>query len=116
MPLLKLQTTSSLSEAEQEDLLARLSAVVAEGIGKPEQYVMVTIETSTPIRMSGTSGDAAFADVRSIGGLDSTVNAELSRAVCEVLNDVLGIPSNRVYLNFTDVAATNWGWSGRTFG
>jgi phenylpyruvate tautomerase PptA (4-oxalocrotonate tautomerase family) len=116
MPLLKLQTTASLSDAEYEDLLARLSAAVSEGIGKSEQYVMITVNAGVAICMSGESGDAAFADIRSIGGLDPGVNSRLARAICDVLGDVPGIPSSRVYLNFTNVAATDWGWDGRTFG
>ena len=28
----------------------------------------------------------------------------------------LGIAPDRIYLNFTDVEAGNWGWSGSTFG
>jgi hypothetical protein len=33
-----------------------------------------------------------------------------------LLNDSLGIPPDRVYLNFTDVGAGHWGWNGSTFG
>ena len=42
MPLLKLETTVVLSEEKREALLASLFKTVAETIGKPEQYVMVT--------------------------------------------------------------------------
>ena len=115
MPLLKLQTTKTLSDDQCRELLERLSRVVAEGIGKSEQYVMVTIETA-PMLMSGEPGDAAFADIRSIGGLDRAVNGELSQRICDLLNAMLGISPTRIYLNFTSLAATDWGWNGRTFG
>ncbi|MGA2180101.1 MAG: phenylpyruvate tautomerase MIF-related protein [Verrucomicrobiota bacterium] len=26
------------------------------------------------------------------------------------------MPPDRIYLNFTDVPAANWGWNGNTFG
>ena len=55
-------------------------------------------------------------DIRSIGGLTDEVNRKLSQQVCKLLNDSLGIPPDRVYLNFTDVEAGNWGWNGSTFG
>ena len=115
MPLLKLETTVALSESKQDVLLAGLSKLVVEGIGKPEQYVMVTIQQS-PMQMSGKPGDAAFADIRSIGGLSGDVPKRLSRKVCELLKEQLGISSDRVYINFTDVKAANWGWNGSTFG
>ena len=54
--------------------------------------------------------------IRSIGGLSGDVNRKLSQQVCNLLNESLGIPPNRVYLNFTDVGASHWGWNGSTFG
>lgn len=115
MPLLKLETTVAISEDIQKALLSSLSRIVAETIGKPEQYVMVTI-SQTAMGMSGRPGNAAFVDIRSIGGLSSSVNRKLSEQICKLLNDSLGMPSDRVYLNFADIDAGNWGWNGSTFG
>ena len=115
MPLLKLETTVVLSEDERNALLASLSRAVARAIGKPEQYVMVTVGQAA-ILMSGKASDGAFVDIRSIGGLSGDVNRKLSQQVCKLLNDSLGIPPDRVYLNFTAVEVGNWGWNGSTFG
>jgi phenylpyruvate tautomerase PptA (4-oxalocrotonate tautomerase family) len=115
MPLLKLETTVTLSDQQKEQLLPSLSKIMAQTIGKPEQYVMVTIGPAA-ILISGKPGPAAFIDIRSIGGLSGAVNGKLSQQVCKLLNDSLGIASDRIYLTFTDVAAANWGWNGSTFG
>ena len=115
MPLLKVETAVVLSDEKRKALLAALSKAVAGTIGKPEQYVMVAIGSGA-ILMSGEPGDAAFVDIRSIGGLTADVNRKLSQQVCKLLNDSLGIPPDRVYLNFTDVEAGNWGFNGSTFG
>ena len=115
MPLLKLETTAALSEDKRQALLASLSKTVAETIGKPQQYVMVAASQAA-MQMSGSPSDAAFVDVRSIGGLTEDVNRKLSQKVCQLLHDSLGIPPNRIYLNFTDVEASHWGWNGSTFG
>jgi phenylpyruvate tautomerase PptA (4-oxalocrotonate tautomerase family) len=115
MPLLKLETTVVFSEDKRKALLASLSKTVAEIIGKPEQYVMVAVGQAAML-MSGNPGDAAFVDVRSIGGLTKEVNRKLSQKVCKLLNDSLGVPEDRVYLNFTEVKASDWGWNGSTFG
>jgi len=115
MPLLKLETTVALSEDKRQALLASLSKTVAETIGKPQQYVMVAASQAA-MQMSGSPGDAAFVDVRSIGGLTEDVNRKLSQKVCQLLHDSLGIPPNRIYLNSTDVQASHWGWNGSTFG
>ena len=115
MPLLKLETTFAFSDDQRQQLLASLSKTVADCIGKPEQYVMVTIGPAA-ILMSGKPGDAAFVDVRSIGGLSADVNRQISQRVCALLAQSLRVPQNRVYVNFTDVKAGNWGWNGSTFG
>ena len=115
MPLLKLETSVAIPEDKREALLASLSKAVAATIGKPEHYVMVTISQAAML-MSGKPGDAALADIRSIGGLTSEAKGKLSQQVCKLLNDQLGIAPDRIYLNFTDMEAGNWGWNGNTFG
>jgi len=115
MPLLKLETTATLSDGQRDQLLITLSKIVADTIGKPEQYVMVTIGQTT-MSMSGKPGEAAFVDIRSIGGLTAEVNRQLSQKICALLVHSLRIPQNRIYLNFSDIEAGNWGWNATTFG
>lgn len=115
MPLLKLETTIVVPDEQRKALLVSLSKAVAGTIGKPEQYVMVTLGQAAML-MSGKPGDAAWVDIRSIGGLSGDVNRKLAQQVCQLLQDSLGITPDRVYLNFTDVKAVNWGHDGSTFG
>jgi phenylpyruvate tautomerase PptA (4-oxalocrotonate tautomerase family) len=76
---------------------------------------MVTISPAAMV-MSGKPDPSAFVDVRSIGGLSPETNATLSQQICRELQQGLGVPPERVYLNFTDVQAIDWGWNGETFG
>jgi phenylpyruvate tautomerase PptA (4-oxalocrotonate tautomerase family) len=115
MPLLKLETTIALADDKRKTLLAALSKIAAGTIGKPEQYVMVVVSPAA-ILMSGSPGDAAFVDVRSIGSLNDDVNRQLSQKIGALLKESLGVPMDRIYLNFTDVPAASWGWNGDTFG
>jgi len=115
MPLLKLETTVVLTDDKRTALLPALSKILAETTGKPEGYVMITLSQSAML-MSGKPGDAAFVDVRGIGGLSGDVNRRLSQKVCGLLNESLGVPPDRIYLNFTEIEASNWGWKGNTFG
>lgn len=115
MPFLSLQTSVPLTPSQREELLSPLSRLVAEGIGKPEQYVMITISEAA-LQMAGTSGPAAYVEVRSIGGLSRAVNRQLSEQISALLQERLGIPPERLYLGFTHVSAENWGWNGTTFG
>jgi len=115
MPLLKLQTSVPIPDANRDALAKELSAIVAEAIGKPERYVMVTLAEGT-ICMNAELAPAAFVDVRSIGGLSGNVNRQISERVCAKLQETLSIPPDRTYLNFTDVPGSSWGFNGSTFG
>jgi phenylpyruvate tautomerase len=115
MPLLKLETNVAISDEKKKSLLPALSKIVAETLGKPEDYVMVTINSST-ILMAGKPGDAAFVDVRSIGNLSLAVNKQLSKSICTLLKESLGLAPGCIFLNFSDIDAANWGWKGSTFG
>ncbi|MEA2013240.1 MAG: phenylpyruvate tautomerase MIF-related protein [Verrucomicrobiota bacterium] len=114
MPLIKLKTTSQLSKTQQKELLTELSTLLAKKLGKPEAYVMSIIENNA-IMMSGEEGDAAFAEIKSIGGLNPEVNSSISQDLCSLLDEHLEIPQDRVYINFIDIAPNNWGFNGSTF-
>jgi phenylpyruvate tautomerase PptA (4-oxalocrotonate tautomerase family) len=111
MPLLNLKCT----QAVPTELLNKLSSALAETIGKPEQYVMVTAEKADML-MSGQADDAAYAEVKSIGGLNREVNHELTMKICILLEDHMGIPSDRTYVTFQSVERDHWGWNKATFG
>ncbi len=115
MPLLKLIITEPVSDEQRAALLPALSELVGKGIGKPEHYVMVTLQTEA-VLMSGKVGPAALAEVRSIGGLNAQVNKRIAQQLCALLENTVRIPPARVYINFMDVAADHWGWNGATFG
>ena len=115
MPLLKLSVSTKMDEDQKAALLDALSKLVAEGLGKPENYVMVAIDEAA-ISMAGEAGPAAFVDLRSIGALDAKINKAFSKKLCGLLEEQCGIPPSRVYINFTDMDASYWGWNGSTFG
>jgi phenylpyruvate tautomerase PptA (4-oxalocrotonate tautomerase family) len=113
MPLLKLETTVSLSGEQASALLSKLSKIVAEAFGKPEDSVMASISPAA-MMMAARQGDAAFVDIRSTGGFREHISQQLSRNVSAVLKDFLGLSSDRVYLNMTHVDAGSWAWNGDT--
>ena len=115
MPLIRLTTSVAPPAETVQTVLASLSKIAAETIGKPEQYVMAAAGTG-PMLMSGQAGPAALVEVRSIGGLNPKVNQQITRKVCALLEQSLGVPPERVFLNFTEVPPSDWGWRGKTFG
>ena len=115
MPLMKIHLSVAVPADKKKALLSECSRILAEVTGKPERYVMVVIEAGDFL-MAGAPGPAAFVDIRGIGGLTKSVNGKLSQAVSDLLKKDLNIDPARVYLNFFDIAAQNWGCNGATFG
>ena len=115
MPLLKLETSVKVPAEKKDKLILSLSGILAQVTGKPESYVMITLSEAA-VSMAGKIIPAAFADVRGIGGLTQKVNAGISKELAALLKAELNIAPENIYITFTDVAATNWGWKGGTFG
>lgn len=115
MPLLMLKTTLSVPADKRTDIIAAASRLLAEATGKPESYVMVTLEQVSGC-FNGKECPLAFADVRGIGGFSKSVNTRFSKELCDLLQSKLAIPPDRVYSTFTDVPASAWGWNRGVFG
>ncbi len=111
MPMINLNCSCPIPDT----LLKNLSSIVAETIGKPEQYVMA-VGSHADVMMGGTSDPAVYVDIKSIGGLSSKVNKDLSKKICTLLFSVLKIPAERVYITFTSFSGDSWGWNNSTFG
>jgi phenylpyruvate tautomerase len=117
MPLIQLDTSCDLSDQnKKQSVVKALSRIAAEGIGKPEQYVMACVHDNVPMMMSGQAGPCALVTVKSIGGLGKTVNQTVAAQVGQMLQKELAIPQNRIYATFEELAATHWAWNGKTFG
>ncbi len=114
MPLLTIQTNVRLSEEGRENLLGEASRGVAEMLGKPERYVMVSLEEGCAMSFAGDSSPLAYLELKSIG-LPATRTTELSHALCGLVGGALGVPADRIYIEFADAERHMWGWNGSTF-
>jgi phenylpyruvate tautomerase PptA (4-oxalocrotonate tautomerase family) len=112
MPYIKVQTNQNVEQAEE--ILKELSSEVAERLGKPESYIMTSLKDETIMTFAGSTEKTAFIEVKSIGLKDSATE-ELSEFICEFLEEELGIKQDRIYIEFSDVPRSMWGWKGGTF-
>ncbi|KAG5053989.1 hypothetical protein JHK85_006499 [Glycine max] len=115
MPCLNLSTNVSLEGVDTSSILAEATSSVASIIGKPEAYVMIVLKGSVPIAFGGNEQPAAYGELVSIGGLNPSVNKELSAAIASILETKLSVPKSRFFLKFYDTKGSNFGWNGSTF-
>lgn len=114
MPLLKIETNRAVDAAQQQALLAAASQTVAELLGKPERYVMVSLEQRPAMLFAGSDAPLAYLELKSIG-LPESETAALSRGLTELLGRELELPADRIYIEFADAPRAMWGWNGGTF-
>jgi phenylpyruvate tautomerase len=116
MPLVQVFTSAPAPDADgQKTLLADLSRLLAARFGKPERWVMTCLCPGLAMTFGGTSAPTAFVAVKNIGKMTSDDTAGLSRALCERITQGLGVPADRIYIDFQDAVDHLWGWNGGTF-
>jgi phenylpyruvate tautomerase len=113
MPLARLTTSAKLPDPQP--LLRNLSRLLAERLGKPEEYVM-TCHVPAAMTFAGTEEPCAFLELKSIGRFSPQQTKELSARLCALIGDALGLPQSRVYIEFADAQGHLWGHDGDTFG
>jgi hypothetical protein len=114
MPLCQVFTNVA-APASKGDLLGELSRVLALRFDKPERWVMTCLVPEVSMTFGGSPGPAAFVVVRNIGTMKPEDTEVLSRDLCERLEAALGVPRDRVYVEFGDAKDHLWGWNGSTF-
>ncbi len=115
MPLVMCRFNIEQDAASARALLQEISKSCCEVTGKPESYMMVSRDTGD-LLFAGNDKPAAYLDIRGIAVLNKPMNQKLSATLCGLIHERLGIDPQRIYITFTDVAASDWGWNGTTFG
>ena len=117
MPLIKVQTSIAAPDKSQVDsLLKQLSASLAKHTSKPESYVMTAFEPEVAMTFGGTSDPTCYIEIKSVGTMSSTQTKAMSQDFSQQIEQALGIPANRTYIEFADARGAMWGWNGSTFG
>ena len=114
MPYLKIQANQTLDESAQIALLKKASATVSAQLGKPVDYIMVTIDPPQPMMFAGSNEPTAYLELKSIG-LSSSCTTDISAALCDLISKEFSINKDRIYIEFTNSELSMWGWNSATF-
>jgi len=114
MPYFSIETNQPIDQESNQQLLKKTSAFIADLLGKPEAYVMISIQPETPLIFGGSDAPAAFVRLKSIG-LPQERCPELSEKICRLIEQELAVPRDRIFIDFKDLAGNMFGWNGKTF-
>ncbi|MBT2969765.1 MAG: hypothetical protein B6D72_18430 [gamma proteobacterium symbiont of Ctena orbiculata] len=114
MPLLKITTNKALDQDLVGELLKQASAEVAQILGKPERYVMISFEHNPQMLFAGSEEVLAYLELKSIGLPDDRTK-QISHALCQLMERQLAVPAERIYIEFSAAERHHWGWNASTF-
>tara|TARA_B100001029_G_C14993959_1_gene413822 strand:+ start:762 stop:1100 length:339 start_codon:yes stop_codon:yes gene_type:complete len=112
MPFIQINT-SSKSDVDNDLLQKEISQMVADLTGKPENYVMTMLQSDNQMTFAGSDEPCCFISLKSIGSLNPS---SMSQSLCSLISSKTNIKASRIYIEFIDVKASNWGFNSSTFG
>ena len=112
MPLIQINT-SCKSVLNNNDLFQKdIAKMVSDLTGKPENYVMTMLQSDKQMTFAGSDEPCCFISLKSIGSLNPS---SMSQSLCGLISSKTNIKANRIYIEFIDVKASNWGFNSSTF-
>lgn len=112
-PSLILSTNIDLG-SEKVAFMQQCSKAIVAATGKPESYVAVCVNDKLDLIWGGEPTPCALGVLYSIGSIGKESNGKLMAQLSALL-EPLGVPKDRIYVNFFDVPRENVGWNGATF-
>ena len=112
MPVLQITTNVTIDDADA--LAKQASSLVADILGKPESYVMVSVNGAADLIFAGTSDPCAHLMLKSLG-LPESETRTYSEKLCSFIEQQLGVSPARIYIEFINPERHMFGWDNRTF-
>lgn len=114
MPFFSITTNQALDADRSAAVSAEASAFLARLLGKPEKYIMVHVRPGEAMILNGNPEPAAFVELKSIG-LAKDDCKMLAEKICGFLEEWVGIPADRAYIDFHAIDGAMFGWNKTTF-
>ncbi|MCD7826774.1 MAG: hypothetical protein LUH14_12565 [Clostridiaceae bacterium] len=114
MPFINSKVSVSMTPEKKETIKARLGEAITLVPGKSENWLMVGFEDAYDLYFQGNqSAPSAFVEVKLFGGASADVFNRMTGVICNIYQEELGIPKDRIYVKYEEVQ--NWGWNGANF-
>lgn len=114
MPCIQLSVSSRLTDENKVHIKSCLGKAIEILPGKTESWLMVIFHDDADIYFKGNQEAlSAFVDVSIYGNDNGRAFNDLTEAICDILNEELGIKADRVYVKYS--STQHWGWNGGNF-
>ena len=114
MPFINSKVSVSVSDEKQESIKVKLGQAISLIPGKSEQWLMVGFEDYYSLYFRGGKEEkVAFGEVKIFGQASESAYEALTKAICEIYQEELGISPDKTYVQYEEVS--HWGWNGKNF-
>lgn len=113
MPFIDARFSTPIDNNKEEIIKQKLGKAISL-IGKSEAYLMVQIQGDCNLYFKGNKdSDSAYFEVKLLGKSTKANYETLTKALCDLASEELGIDSKRVYVKFEEVEY--WGYDSFMF-
>lgn len=114
MPFIGSKVSMKISKEKEEIIKTRLGRAIELIPGKSEGFLMVGFEDDYSLYFAGEKLEkGAFIEVKIFGKASKDAYSNLTAEICNIYEEELGIPQNKIYVKYEEVK--DWGWNGRNF-
>lgn len=113
MPFIDSKVSLPMTEEKKESVKAKLGQAITT-LNKSEGFLMVGFDDDYTLYMGGNKLEkGAFVAVSLFGNASSDAYEKMTAQICDIYEEELGIPQDKVYVTYAGVS--DWGWNGRNF-
>ena len=114
MPYIHTQTTVKITKEKEEILKAKLGKAIECIPSKDESWLMLAFDDEARMWFKGdNSAPIAWVEVKIFGKSEKQYYEAMTKNVCAVMGEELGIPADRVYVKYEE--CSQWGWNHMIF-
>lgn len=114
MPFINSKLSMKITKDEEETIKAKLGKAIELIPGKSENWLMVGFEDEYSLYFKGIASEKiAFIEVKIFGSASKSAYDKLTSVICDIYNEVLSIPKDKIYVKYEEVST--WGWNGSNF-
>ena len=113
MPYIDVTTNVPLEKAEIEALKSDLGDAITLIPGKSEGWLMVGVTPGSDLFFKGSDAPCAMFDVSIFGSADSSAYDALTKRICSISSERLGVSADRTYVKYSEYS--RWGWNNMNF-
>ncbi|DBA02323.1 TPA: hypothetical protein N0F65_006198 [Lagenidium giganteum] len=114
MPFVHVSTNVARSSINVAAALRGLSKCVSTALARPEEVLMVKLDLDSDMMMDAVTTPCAMVQIRGIGHIDAEWNPNTVRQTTDTVGKLLGINSERIFINLDSIEGGNWGYKGES--